>query len=293
MCRPSSSLENPQVSLEIPWAPATFIKKRAGKVVAILCLHVDDGFVTGKKGRELEEAKKEINALFSIKEWQVVGPEPRNYLGMKIYLRDGVFYNDMKDYVLEIRAPTIDLKANKEATLGPLELRELRRLIAQLRWPVHLVMPEFLFSVSSLAQRVGQAQMKDLMWAGEILKEIQHAARQGQAVLPFRALKQDLVLVSYFDASLGKAADLAAQRGEAHFIAEAGVLTGEGGANLLEFHSNKIARVVRSSLAAEGASMASCTDRLVYNLKLYDVMRTGRLEVTSSWRQCMSSKGIW
>ena len=49
---------------EIPWAPATFIKKRAGKVVAILCLHVDDGFVTGKKGRELEEAKKEINPAF-------------------------------------------------------------------------------------------------------------------------------------------------------------------------------------------------------------------------------------
>ena len=55
---------------EILWAPVTLIKRRSGKVVAILCLHVDDGFLGGQKGREMEEAKKDITALFSMKEWQ-------------------------------------------------------------------------------------------------------------------------------------------------------------------------------------------------------------------------------
>ena len=278
---------------EIPWVPATFLKKRQGKVVAMLCLHVDDGFLTGQKGREIEQAKKDINDVFSIKEWQSVGPEPRNYLGMKIYVKDGVFYNDMKDYVLEIRPPAITEK-NKETPLDAAGLKEFRRLVAQLRWPVHLVMPEFLFGVSALAQRVAQAQVKDLLAAGELLSEIQQAARGGQAVLPFKALKQDLVLVSYFDASLGKTSDvnnLAAQRGECHFVAEVGALKGEAKANILEFHSNKIARVVRSSLAAEGASMAACADRLVYNLKLLDVIQTGNFEVKSTWRSTMAQKG--
>ncbi|CAE7928562.1 RE1, partial [Symbiodinium sp. KB8] len=278
---------------EIPWVPATFLKKRQGKVVAMLCLHVDDGFLAGQKGREIEQAKKEINDVFSIKEWQNVGPEPRNYLGMKIYVKDGIFYNDMKDYVLEIRPPNIASK-DKEALLDAAGLKEFRRLVAQLRWPVHLVMPEFLFGVSALAQRVAQARVKDLTSAGELLLEVQQAARKGQAVLPFKALKQDLVLVSYFDASLGKTSDvnnLAAQRGECHFVAEAGVLKGEAKANILEFHSNKIARVVRSSLAAEGASMAACADRLVYNLKLLDVIQTGNFEVKSTWRSTMAQKG--
>ena len=61
---------------EILWAPVTLIKRRSGKVVAILCLHVDDGFLGGQKGREMEEAKKDITALFSMKEWQVVDRKP-------------------------------------------------------------------------------------------------------------------------------------------------------------------------------------------------------------------------
>ena len=52
---------------EVPWAPATFIKKRGTGVVAILCLHVDDGFLAARKGREIQEAREEINKLFSIR----------------------------------------------------------------------------------------------------------------------------------------------------------------------------------------------------------------------------------
>ncbi|CAE7531744.1 RE1, partial [Symbiodinium necroappetens] len=276
---------------EVPWAPATFVKRRGTDVVAILCLHVDDGFLAAKKGKEIQEAREEINKLFSIKEWQAVNHEPKAYLGMKIFLVDGIFFNDMKEYVLEIRPPVCDPKASEERALEHSELREFRRLEAQLRWPVHLVMPEFLYSVSALAQRVSKAQVKDLRQARDTLKEVQQAAARGQAVLKFERLKKDALLVSFFDASLGKAADHTAQRGEVHFLADSDVLQGQGRACILEFHSNKIARVVRSSLAAEGASMAACTDRLVYNMKLYDVLKNGSLEVSPTWRRELGSTG--
>ena len=197
----------------------------------------------------------------------------------------------MKDYVLEIRPPTCDPRASGERALEPSELREFRRLVAQLRWPVHLVMPEFLYSVSALAQRVSKAQVKDFRQARDTLKEVQQAATRGQAILKFERLQKDAILVSFFDASLGKAADHTAQRGEVHFLADASVLQGQGKACILEFHSNKIARVVRSSLAAEGASMAACTDRLVYNMKLYDVLKNGSLEVSPTWRRELGGIG--
>ena len=98
----------------------------------------------------------------------------------------------MKDYVLEIRPPTIakDLanSAKLEAHLHAAALRESRRLLAQLRWPVQMGMPEFLFSVSALAQPASQAR--------EVWLEMHQAARKGQAMFPFRALQQDLELVS-------------------------------------------------------------------------------------------------
>ena len=275
---------------EVPWASATFVKRRHGHVIAILCLHVDDGFLAAKSGKETAEIKGDIDKLFSIKEWQTIDATPRSYLGMKIYVKEGVFYNDMTDYVLEIKPPCVP-EGPEEAKLDAKGLREFRRIIAQIRWPVHLVMPEFLFSVSALAQRVSSATTADLGAAATTLSEVQQAARQGQALLRFSALRGKLTLVSFFDASLGKVAELAAQRGEVHFVAEEAVLSTRARANVLEFGSNKIARVVRSSLAAEGASMAACTDRLVYNLKLLDALLNGRLEVGPDWRDKLSMQG--
>ena len=46
-------------------------------------------------------------------------------------------------------------------------------------------------------------------------------------------------------------------------------------ANVIEFHSNKIHRVVRSSLAAEGCAMASSADRQLFNRVIFDAMTQG------------------
>ena len=225
-------------------------------VVAILCLHVDDGFLAVESGRCSEETRQAIDSHFKIKEWISVGEKASSYLGMQIYIKDGVFYNDMNGYILELKPAKI-LEKNEDKALGPVSLKELRRLVAQLRWPVHLVLPEFLFQVSSLAQKVGNAKVKDLLAANELLGQVQAVARQGLALLKFQGLRGEPLLVSYFDASLGKASETAAQRGEVHFITDRDVLSGNGRGNILEYHSNKIARVVRSSMAAECCSMAA------------------------------------
>ena len=125
---------------ELAFAPATFVKRvrrlQTLVVVAILCLHVDDGFLAVESGRCSEETRQAIDGLFKIKEWISVGEKASSYLGMQIYIKDGVFYNDMNGYILELKPAKI---------LGAVSLKELRRLVAQLRWPVHLVLPEFLF----------------------------------------------------------------------------------------------------------------------------------------------------
>ena len=99
------------------------------------------------------------------------------------------------------------------------------------------------------------------------------------------------LLVSFFDAALGKSEDPTAQRGEAQFLAEASVVTSCASASLLEFHSNKVARVVRSSLAVECCSMSPAADCLVYNVKLLDALFYGDLDVPADWRNHLRAQG--
>eukprot|EP00439_Symbiodinium_sp_Y106_P070485 s391_g12.t1 len=279
---------------EVPFCPATFVKRvrRAAKlsVVAILCLHVDDGFLAVENGRTMNETRNSINNLFTIKEWITVEDKPTPFLGMRVYVKNGIFYNDMNDYILELKEGNYHKLADDEA-LDANGLKEFRRVIAQLRWPIHLVLPEKLFLVSSLAQRVGAAKTKDLKAANHLMKEIKMIAARRGAVLRFRALQGEPLLVSYFDVSLGKAAETAAQRGEIHFLTDRHVLQGSGSGNVIEFHSNKIARVVRSSMAAECSSMSGASDRLIFNQKLYDSLAYGLLEVPNSWREELRCEG--
>ncbi|CAE7228738.1 RE1, partial [Symbiodinium sp. CCMP2456] len=277
---------------EIPFAPSTFVyRKKQGEndwvVLSVLCLHVDDGLLVGCP-KHAGSLKAAIDKRFNIKMWELVGKVPRSYLGLQLVYVDYVFTNDMTDYVLAIH-PAVNA-ANLEALLDAKQLKEFRRLVAQLRWPAHLVLPEFLYDVSSLAQRVGKACGRDLEEANGVLREMKAAASQGQAKLHVAGVGDHPVLVTYFDASLGKS-DGVAQRGEAHFVGHPDMFAGPATANLIEFHSNKISRVVRSSMAAECASMASASDRLLYNMKLTDAMFYGRLEVEGEWRSYLRTRG--
>ena len=160
--------------------------------------------------------------------------------------------------------------AKKDAVLQGASLSAYRRLIVQLRWPAHLVMPEFLYVTSAMAQKVTSACVADLVEGNKVLKTMKEAAKSGGAPITIRPLHGDVMFVSY-DASLGSSGGRA-QQGEVHLMTTADVFSKPTSANMLEFHSNKISRVVRSSLAAEGSAMASAGDRLLYNRALYDAL---------------------
>ena len=140
---------------EIPMCRATYIWKKEDslEVAAILCLHVDDGLLVASKDT-MDHLKKSINERFSIKEWQDLGEKPVTFLGVKTKYVGGVFYDDMSDYVANLQEAEVDASAKKDAVLQGASLSAYRRLIMQLRWPAHLVMPEFLYVTSAMARPV-------------------------------------------------------------------------------------------------------------------------------------------
>lgn len=63
-------------------------------------------------------------------------------------------------------------------------------------------------------------------------------------------------------------------------------------ATLLEFHSSKVHRVVRSSLAAESCATTAAADKVLYNRALFDALYRGRTVVTRNWRKELSVDGV-
>ncbi|CAK9031574.1 unnamed protein product, partial [Durusdinium trenchii] len=71
-------------------------------------------------------------------------------------------------------------------------------------WPALYVLPERLFAVSELAQKVSGARMTHARSANRLLAEFQQLADEGKMRLPYRPLEGPPYCISFFDASLGK-----------------------------------------------------------------------------------------
>ena len=274
---------------ELVMCKATFIRRgKGGSVVAMLCLHVDDGFIVADK-EELGKIKKEIEEKFTVKEWQDLGKEPVTFLGVKTTYVNYVFTESMAEYVQSINYA--EIYGKPDDPLQGKQLSAFRRLVMQLRWPAHLVMPGFLYVTSALAQQVSTCCNRDLKKANEVLKSMTEEASKGGAQVKTQKLDGEVLFVSYFDASLGKSTTTKAQQGEVHFTTTKGAYMGEQPANLIEFHSNRIGRVVRSSLAAEGCAMTSAGDRMMFNRVLYEAMNDGKNSIDGDWRKSLKVGG--
>ena len=268
---------------ELQMAKATFLKrsKKNQEVEAILCLHVD---------RKLAPAiQQSIDKRFAIKEWKDLEKEPETFLGVKTSYADGAFTDDMTEYIDKISfAP--EETPSEEPLVGK-QLSAFRRLIMQLRWPSHHVLPEFLYRVSELAQRVSHAKGGDLKYGNKVLKSMKESAAQGKATMKIPAISGEPLLIGFFDASLGTSKSTHAQQGEIHLLTSTTAFRQPTPMCILEFHSNRIKRVVRSSLAAEGCAMSSCGDRQLFSRALLDAFLYGKMEVTSQWRRELKTSG--
>ena len=63
-------------------------------------------------------------------------------------------------------------------------------------------------------------------------------------------------------------------------------------ANFVEYHSNKISRVARSSMAAGSCAMTSAAAKQLYTRLLYGAPRYGILDAPHNWRERLSAGGI-
>lgn len=200
--------------------------------------------------------------------------------------------DDMSAYVKAIKVPEIEKKKGDQP-LDEKELTAYRQLVMRLRWPAQLAMPQMLYEVSLLAQRVSKATHKDFQEAVALHAKFIKEVEAGRAELKYPRMKGVPFLVSYFDASLGKETGGKSQLGAIHFLTDEEVVHGPRPAAVVEFTTTKSTRVVRSSMAAESCSLSLAIDRHMYARLILDMLLRGAYEVTPQWRtECQVKGGV-
>ena len=144
------------------------------------------------------------------------------------------------------------------------EKTALRGLIGGLQWPAVQSSPHLQCMVSTLAGQVSKATTSTLDAANRCLR---FAKQNGDAGLEFRHIgpKDEITFAAYSGASFASRDDLSSQGGYFIVMVHKDVTTGgEGAYNVIDWRSWKLARVSRSTLAAESQAASEAADALLF-----------------------------
>ena len=225
------------------------------QVVALLGVHVDDIMVTA-----LPEWEKEtVDPLRTAFEWGGAWEEDNFvFTGRKITkLSDGGYMLDQQRYVKEVTATktqkeVIPLKGN------PTLMSEFRSGIGSLQWLAGTTRPDIAADVSLLQKSMEDLTSDDLNEINKVLRYVKVTADAGIRIKPVDP--SDLILIAFGDSGFGNAPNNKSQGGLVIVATTSEALTTSTPCSVLEWKSFRHQRMLRSTLAAEAASLDRAED---------------------------------
>ena len=193
---------------ELRCARAVFVKRRHGKLIALLTLHVDDGMLFGDvASKEYQQIKDDINKNFKVKHWKIGSDvEPVEYLGEHWYRHKEFIEINMHDYINKLQPINVKNGDDDARVMTPAEVKEFRSVLAKVRWPVARLVPQLAYGVSALAQKdSNEKQVLHMRTLNELINRLKEYDEQGLATLRLRKISiKNIVVLTLMDASFAK-----------------------------------------------------------------------------------------
>ena len=166
-------------------------------------------------------------------------------------------------YVQSINPIVVDQsrRLNKKDSLTKTEIRQLRGAIGQMNWLSGISRPEISYDVCEASTNLKNANVDSLLKMNKIIRNVKNDSSYIK-VPRFSDLK-DLQLCVYADASFANLPEGKSQGGHIIFIVDS-----HGNSCPISWHSTKIKRVVKSTLAAETLSLVEGVDNAILLSKL-------------------------
>ena len=250
-----------------------FRDKTSQEIIAVMALHVDDVLLAMDHGQFPAECQKLEDDLKSSVEWgswqacldgrvKFCGKSYKQFSDFTVEVDVDDYINNMTPYKLSREK----LKQRNRALTAE-ELRAFRGILGQLQWYARIAGYDLQFAVSQLASQLKGPTIGDLAEAAKISRTIQQE-HQGRKMVfrPGINFKDgEIAVVAIHDASFANTEGHKSQKGHWIAIANKEMLSDKTQLHrmhMLQWHSGKIQRVVRSTLSAEAYSCSEAVDSL-------------------------------
>ena len=234
------------------------------RLVCCIGMHVDDLLGAGDFNHPaVGPLLDRLRQSFSFRDF-LVDQDNFEFLGAVVTkLPEGGYRYSHEEYLRKIKPITIDPSRNAQPDLpvSESERTHLRTVIGALQWAATQTSPHLQIFTSMIAGEISGATVRTLQEANKALR---FAKANSDVSLEYAPIgkPEDLVVVTFTDAAFSSRHDGASQGGYLLTLAHRSVL--EDGAagryQILDWRSYKLARVARSTLAAESQAAGEAAD---------------------------------
>ncbi len=241
------------------YEPALFVYKKDGVIQGILLSHVDDFLHAGTEVFYQDVIQKVID------KYQISRQNHSNftYVGYEVNQNDGGIVLSQDDYVkaIEIGILPSCRSKSKGSELSSEEYKLFRSYVGKINWVAQNSRPDLNFAMVELSTKFQCANISHLMDAIKVLKRV----KTGDCKLKYPKLKDidTARIVLYTDASFANLDNSGSCAGSVIFLVD-----NDGKSCALSWHSGKIKRVVKSTLAAECMALSDGLDEAIYLQKI-------------------------
>ena len=232
-----------------------FLWFKDSKLVGIMVCFVDDVLWGGDENFKI--IVKKLKQVFHI---ETEHSETFSYIGIHLQRQnDGTIIISQQQYVDEleiIHQSKERLHCDNQEPVNDCERKEIRKAIGKLNWLAGMTRPEISFTVSDVSSRITSAKISDIKLINKTIKFLK--TTEGFIKIP-KLDVTSLKIKVFTDASFNNLMDGQSQGGHIVLVTDS-----YNNSSVISWSSNKVRRVVRSTLAAETLSFADGAESAIY-----------------------------
>lgn len=253
--------------------PCLFTLVVDGRLAGMLIIEVDDILSLGLEAHY--QKMEELQTKLKFGKFKFLDEEPNgaSFNGRRLRATpEGGFKIDMEKFVTE-RLQEVQLAPerikDKTSAATEKERGDARAALGALTWAAKEGRPDCAAAASLIASTLSKMTVQDVADLNKVIKEVKESAAQCIQIQPIEPSRLCWGVIT--DASYANASGGASQGAYGVICYDEDLLhQGRGKANLIHWKSNKIHRVVNSTLAAEAQSLSRGLSELAWTVTIYN-----------------------